>query len=221
MKLTNAARFNAVLLLAAISVTLILLSPGLRVVGVQFPRQGWVLENLFVWQLGWWLWLGAIFGWMWLLVGLQWTYLPAHRIASMLQSGLLLIGATLAIAGVVVWMGGLPVAMAQTEASVYILLVDTLALGLIGAGCFMGGIVTFWVGLDLYQQGVLPRLWVVLCLLAGLSAVPTPFLLPFPYHLLVAALCWWLWALYLALLPQLPSPFAEYPSPEYPSAQIQ
>lgn len=212
MKVPNASRFNVVILLAAVAFTLLISRPGLRVVGVQFPRQGWILENALFWQIGWWLWLAAIFGWMWLLIALAWTYLPAHRVASMLQSGLMLIGAVLAIAGVTIWMGSLPVAMAQADATALILLVDTLALGLIGGGCLMGGIVTAWIGLDLFQQRVITRPWTVVCMLAGLIALPTPFLLPSPYHLLVAAICWWLWALYLALLPRLPSPFAEYPT---------
>ena len=212
MKVPNAARFNGVIVFSAVCYTLLFLRPGLRVVGVQFPRQGWILENGLNWQAGWWLWLLAIFGWMWLLVALAWTYLPAHRIASMLQSGLLIISAVLGIAGIITWMGGLPVAMAQTDATGFIFLVDTLALGLLGGGCLMGGIVTAWIGLDLYQQRVLARPWAVICIIAGLGAIPSPFLFPFSYHLLVSALCWWVWALYLALLPRLPSPFSEYPS---------
>ncbi len=89
-------------------------------------------------------------------------------------------------------------------------LVDALALGLIGGGAFMGGLVTLWIGLDLYRQGLLAQRWLALCLLAGLCALPTPFLLPFPYWLIVAALCWWGWALYLAFQSRLPSLYAEW-----------
>jgi hypothetical protein len=210
MKIQNAARFNTIIWLGALFITLFSLRPGLRITGVHFPRQGWIVDNLILWNWGWWLWLAAIFGWMWLLVALAWTYLPAHRVASMLQSGLMLIAAVLSISGVIVWMGVLPPAMMQETATMLVPLVDALALGLIGGGAFMGGAVTLWIGVDLYQQGVLPRPWLWLCLLTGLGALPTPFLLPFPYLLLAAALCWWIWSIYLALQPRLPSPFAEW-----------
>lgn len=210
MKIQQAARFNALFCPAVFFYTLIGMTPGLRVAGVHFPRQGWLVENEFFWASGCWFWLLAIFGWMWLLVALMWSYLPAHRIASMLQSGLMLIGATLAISGVIVWMAVLPPAMRQENATLLAPLVDALALGLIGGGAFMGGIVTFWISLDLYRQGVLATRWLALCLLAGLGALPTPFLLPFPYLLAVAALCWWGWALYLAFQSRLPSLYAEW-----------
>lgn len=211
MKIQSAARYNALLWPSVLFYTMINMLPGLRLTGVHFPRQGWIVDHVFFWTWGWWLWLLAIFGWMWLLIALAWTYLPAHRIASMLQSGLMLIAAVLAMSGVIVWMGVLPPAMAQTTATTLAPLVDALALGLIGGGAFMGGAVTAWIGLDLYQQAVLPRSWLCLCILAGLSALPAPFLLPFPYLLLVAAICWWLWSLYLAFQPRLPTPFAEWP----------
>lgn len=183
--------------------------------GVQFVRQAWLLDHSLQWMAGWWIWLLAIFGWMWLTVALAWTYLPAHRVASMLQSGLMLIGAILLIAGVVLWMGVLPVIAAQPDVATLILLIDTVALTLVGSGCLMGGIVTSWIGVELYVQRVIPRPWPLLCVVAGLSLLPSPFLFPllFPYHLLFAVLCWWLWSLYLALLPKLPSPFAEYLQP--------
>lgn len=210
MKIQQAARYNAVLLPAVLFYTGITIAPGLRVAGVHFPRQGWLVENSFFWAAGCWFWLLIIFGWMWLLVALAWSYLPAHRIASMLQSGLLLIGATLAISGVIVWMAVLPPAMRQDNATLMTPLVDALALGLIGGGAFMGGIVTLWIGLDLYRQRVLTRGWLALCLGAGLCALPTPFVLPFPYLLLAAALCWWGWSLYLAVLSPLPSLYAAW-----------
>lgn len=210
MKVQQAARFNAVFWPAVLFYTVVTMAPGLRIAGVHFPRQGWIVDNSFFWTAGCWVWLLAIFGWMWLLVALAWNYLPAHRIASMLQSGLLIIGATLAISGVIVWMGVLPPAMRQDNAMQIAPLVDALALGLIGGGAFMGGIVTFWIGLDLYHQRVLARSWLMLCMGAGLCAVPTPFLLPFPYLLLAAALCWWGWALYLTFQSRLPSLYAEW-----------
>lgn len=210
MKIQNAARFNAIVWLVVLLFTGFVMRPGLRITGVHFPRQGWIVDNPLLWSLGWWLWLIAIFAWMWLLIALVWTYLPAHRIASMLQSGLMLIAAVLAISGVIVWMGVLPPAMTQATATTLAPLVDALALGLISGGAFMGGAVTAWIGLDLYQQGVLPRPWLWLCIVAGLAALPAPFILPFPYLLLVGALCWWLWSIYLARRPRLPSPFAEW-----------
>jgi hypothetical protein len=210
MKVQQAARFNAICWPAVLFYTVFTMAPGLRITGVHFPRQGWIVENNFFWSSGCWFWLLAIFGWMWLLVALMWSYLPAHRLASMLQSGLMIIGATLAISGVTVWMAVLPPAMRQESATMLTPLVDALALGLIGGGAFMGGIVTLWIGLDLYRQGLLAQRWLALCLLAGLCALPTPFLLPFPYLLIVAALCWWGWALYLAFQSRLPSLYAEW-----------
>ncbi|HRW04155.1 MAG TPA: hypothetical protein P5121_03620 [Caldilineaceae bacterium] len=213
MKVPSAARYNAVIWLSVLGATPVLLLPGLRMVGVQFIRQAWILEHPAYWMMGWWIWLMAIFGWMWLLVALAWTYLPAHRVASLLQSGLMIIGAVLLIAGVIVWMGVLPVVMVERDATVWIRVLDALALNLLGGGALMGGIVTMWIGLDLYRQRLLNRWWVLLCILAGLFALPSPFLFPlgFPFHLIPAILCWVLWSGYLALLPRLPSPFAEYP----------
>ncbi|MEZ4866927.1 MAG: hypothetical protein R3C14_36735 [Caldilineaceae bacterium] len=207
MKIPNAARFNMLIILAALPFTLLELRIGIRISGVHFIRQGWILEHPFFWQWGWWLWLAVIFGWMWLLITLMWSYLPAHRVTTMLQSGLMLIAAVLAISGIIVWMAALPQIMTQENAAALIPLVDALALGLIGGGALMGGAVTAWIGLELYQQQVLSRLWVPLLIMSGLAALPSPFLLPNVYGLLLAALCWWLWAIYLAFLPCLPSPF--------------
>lgn len=210
MKIQQAARFNAIVWPIVLFYTVVIMGPGLRLTGVHFPRQGWLAANESLWTAGCWLWLLAIFGWMWLLVALAWSYLPAHRIATMLQSGLMLIGATLAISGVIGWMAVLPPAMRQENATLLAPLVDAFALGLIGGGAFMGGIVTIWIGLDLYRQDLLATRWLALCLLAGLCALPAPFLLPFPYLLAVAALWWWGWALYLALRPRLPGLYAEW-----------
>ena len=99
MKTPIAARFSVITLLGALLYSVFVMAPGLRIVGVSFPRQAWIAENPLLWSLGLWLWLAAIFCWMWVMVSLMWAYLPAYRIASMLQSGLLTIGATLAIGG--------------------------------------------------------------------------------------------------------------------------
>jgi len=212
MKIQIAARVNVIVWIALCLVTALWLLPGVRLVGVQFVRQGWILDHPTLWTAGWWVWLLAIFCWMWLLITLSWTYLPGHRVASMLQSGLLIMGALMLLIGVIVWMGLLPVVLGGEDAETLIRLVDMFALSLLGAGSFMGGIVTTWVALDLYRQRVLARPWLVFCLLAGLSMIPSPFLFPllFPYHLLLAAACWLCWSSYLALLPQLPAPFSEY-----------
>lgn len=210
MKIQQAARFNAVLWPVILFYTVIIMTPGLRVTSVHFPRQGWLAAHENWWAIGCWLWLLAIFGWLWLLMALAWSYLPVYRMTSILQSGLLLIGATLAISGVIVWMTVLPPAMRQANATMLVPLVDALALGLIGGGAFTGGVVMLWIGLDLYRQGVLARRWLTFCLVAGFCALPTPFLLPFPYLLAVAALCWWGWALYLALQARLPSRYTQW-----------
>ena len=214
MKVPSAARYNAVIWLAVLGATPGLLLPGLRMIGVQFIRQGWLLAHPLFWRLGWWLWLMAIFGWMWLLVALAWTYLPAHRVSTVLQSGLMVIGAVLMIAGVIVWMGVLPTVIQQEDATTWMYVVDSLALNLLGGGCLMGGCVTVWIGVDLYRQQVLKRGWVILCLIAGICVIPSPFLFPlyFVYHLVPALLCWLLWSIYLAFQPRLPTPFPEYPT---------
>ena len=83
----------------------------------------------------------------------------------------------------------LSAAMMQTTATTLAPLVDALALGLIGGSALIGGAVTAWIGWDLYAHKALSRTW--LCIGAGLCALPTPLLLPFPYLLLLAALAWW------------------------------
>ncbi|MBE2237967.1 MAG: hypothetical protein IAE81_09275 [Caldilineaceae bacterium] len=112
MKTPIAARFSAFTLLAALLYALLVMASGLCIVGVSFPRQGWLLENAMLWKPGLWLWLAMIFGWMGLAASLLWAHLPAHSIAPMLQSGLLVIGATLSIDGVTVWMAGLSASLA-------------------------------------------------------------------------------------------------------------
>jgi hypothetical protein len=209
MKSNVAGRFSAFTLVVAILYSLLIMRPGLRIVGVSFPRQAWILENSLLWSAGLWLWLVCIAGWMWVLVSLMWAYLPAHRIASMLQSGLVVIGATLAIAGVVVWMAALPAALRLPSVNELLMLVDGLALGLLGAGALMTGLATGWVAIDLMRFSPLRRIWVAAVALTGVLMIPSPFLLPFPWHLLAAAVCWLAWTLYLSGLRRLPSTFPE------------
>ncbi len=209
MKTPSAARFSATFTAIAVLYALLIMRPGLRLVGVSFPRQAWIMETPWLWSLGLWLWLALIFGWMWVLVSLMWAYLPAHRVVTMLQSGLLIIGATLAIAGTVTWMAALPPILPLQSVNELLPLVDGLALGLLGAGAFMSGLVTVWIGIDLMRFSPLGAGWSALCLAAGALSVPTPFLLPLPWHLVAAAVCWLAWCLYLGLRRRLPSAYPE------------
>ncbi|MCC9077693.1 hypothetical protein FKZ61_016460 [Litorilinea aerophila] len=210
MKIIFAAGFSALAVLVAGLFSALMMRPGLHVMGVLLPRQVWLVEHAWIWRLGWWLWLLALFSWMLLLVALIWGYIPAHRIATMLQSGLILLAAALTIAGVAFWMQGLPWAANQQNAYELVLLVDTLALGLMGAGLFMGGAVTLWLAVDLMRQPTLPGWWMAPAVVAGLSALPSPFLLPRGAHLILAGVAWLFWCLLLATRRQLPSAFSEW-----------
>ncbi len=108
MKVIQAARFSGLIFLVATTFAIFATRTGYRIVGVTLPRQVWLVEHPTLWAAGNWLWMLAIFSWMLVLVALMWSYSPAHRISSMLQSGLLIIAAVLLIAGVVVWMNVLP-----------------------------------------------------------------------------------------------------------------
>lgn len=144
MNVPNAARFTTVAFLGAAFYTWLQMRPGLDFGGAFVERQTWLLIHSGGWRLGWWLRLLAIFSWMWLLVALAWSYLPAHRMAAMLQSSLMIIAAVLAITGVTVWMVVLPAARPLGDATNgagenLAPLVDMLAMSLVSAGCFMGG----------------------------------------------------------------------------------
>jgi hypothetical protein len=211
MSVPNAARFTTVVFLGAALYTWLQMRPGLAAVGLAAERQAWLALHGPVWTLGWWLWLVAIFSWMWLLVALAWSYLPAHRMAAMLQSGLMIIAAVLAIAGVTVWMALLPSAVQLGDAASGVgetlaPLVEMLAMSLISAGCFMGGLVTSWIAWDLIRQRVLRRFWLWLLLLA-----PAPFTALHSYPLAAALGLWLVGSLWLATRPRLPSPFSEWP----------
>ena len=183
---------------------------GYRIVGVTLPRQVWIVEHPTLWAVGNWLWMLAIFSWMLVLVALMWSYLPAHRISSMLQSGLLIIAAVLLIAGVVVWMNVLPYGAGQPNAVDLIPLIDSLALGLFGAGLFMAGLVTAWIGIDLIRLKALSREWALPAALAGACLLPAPFLLP-RFTLIAAGLLLWLvWCLVLGTRKSMPNAYAEW-----------
>ena len=164
------------------------------------------------WSLGGWLWLLALFSWMVLLTALTWSYLPAHRMAGSLQSGLMIIAAVLIIASVGVWMEVLPTAFAPTElVSSLTPLIDALALSFLGSGYFMGGVTTAWIAWDLMRQQVLPRPWLLLALFSGLCILLAPFFQFNPYLLLTSLFCWLAWCLWLSIQRRLPSPFSSWP----------
>jgi hypothetical protein len=210
MKTPVAACFSSVSLVIVVVYSLVLMRPGLRLVGVSFPRQAWIAENSLLWSLGLWLWLAAFFCWMWVMVSLMWTYLPAHRVASMLQLGLLVISATLATTGVATWMAAPPTILPMRSVNELLPLVDSLALGLFGVSALISGVVMIWVAVDLMRDSPLRRGWLGLLLIAGALLAPSPFLLPYPWHLLAAAGCWLGWALHLAWMRRLPDTPLEF-----------
>lgn len=125
--------------------------------------------------------------------------------------------------GVTVWMAVLPSALQIGDAATrtgetLAPLVDILAMSLISAGCFMGGLVTSWIAWDLIRQQVLHRFWLWLLVLAGLFLAPAPFLALHPYPLAAALWCWLLCTLWFSTRGRLPSPFSEWPAatPEFP-----
>ncbi|MCS6828872.1 MAG: hypothetical protein NZ553_19835 [Caldilinea sp.] len=192
-----AGRLSAVTLTVAVFYALWVMRPGLRIVGVSFPRQAWIMENPLLWSLGLWLWLAVIVGWVGVLISLMGAYASLGRVSTMLQFGLLLTAAALAFAGFAVWMAALPAALRLPSVNELLTLVDGLALGLLGVAALLGGVATSWVALDLMRSSPLQKRWVTIAVLAGALMVPSPFLLPFPWHLLAAAICWLVWTLYL------------------------
>jgi hypothetical protein len=210
MKIQVAATLSAIACLSASLYTFLVMRPGVRILGVQIQRYFWVSESSGAWALGWWLWLISIFCWMLLMVTLAWSYIPAHRVPSMLQSGLMIIAATLGIGGIVVWMNALPLAAALENAHAIAPLVDAVSLGLMGSGLFMGGIVTAWMGFDLWRLNILPFRWVLPMMVAGLSALPSPFLFPQATHLIVGLTIWLGWCVFLATRHQFPLSFKEW-----------
>jgi hypothetical protein len=210
MKVRYAAGFSAIIVLASLLFSLALMRPGLPLIGVILRRQAWLIESTPLWNAGLWLWLLAIFSWMVVLVVLAWSYLPGHRIASMLQSGLMLISAVLTIGGVVTWMNVLPFAAAQDDAATWISLVDRLALGLLGAGLFMGGAVTAWITIDIIRLQLASPYWWAPGTAAGILLIPAPFLLPQSWFLVAAALIWVGWLIFLASRRSIPYAYTEW-----------
>lgn len=187
MKVSFAAIYSSISLTIASLYTIFVSRAGLKIQGVLLPRRGWINENPLAWEIGWWLWMLVVVGWMLFLVTLIWRYSPAHRVPTMLQSGLIIIASVLVVIGILVWMAVLPVAVDLENAVNIVPLIDAFALGAIGAGCLMGGIVTSWICIDLLRLRKLTWSWVVPGLIAGLCMIPSPFLLPQPYLLAVSA----------------------------------
>lgn len=212
MKLQYAAGFTGIVFTIAALYTITLLRPGLALSSVTLNRQAWLDSSSLIWVGGWWLWLVAIFSWMLLLVTFMWSYSPAHRIATMLQSGLVIIAAVLAICGVIAWMRALPVVLADaiTNPAEMAALVDALALGLLGGGLFMGGVVTAWIGFDLLRLKKLTWPWLAPGIASGLCAIPSPFVLPQPVLLIVGLLCWIGWSAFLATRSDPPRAYTEW-----------
>jgi hypothetical protein len=152
----------------------------------------------------------AIFGWMVLIVTLMWSYIPGHRVATMLQNGLIVIAAVLAIGGVVTWMNVLPMVAGQPQAAAMVPVIDALALGLLGAGLFMGGGVTLWHLVDLVRLGFLPISWTWPGFAAALCLLPAPWLLPGGLLVLSGSVLWAGWCLFLSTRVRWPSAYAEW-----------
>jgi hypothetical protein len=205
MKVIRAAMFAAVVFGITNLYTLFVLPTPLGVTVDWTLRHDWLVANPLLWAVGGWLGLLAVFAWMLVLIALMYAYIPAHRLSTMLQSGLMLIGAVLLIIGLVIWMNLLPTARDGDQAT----FVDGLALSILGAGFFMGGAVTAWIVLDLALMEKLPRLWLLPGFLAGVLAVPSPFVLPNPLLLTVSALLFLIWALIFAVQRLIPAAYAE------------
>ena len=179
-----AARFTSITFLLAALYSGLELRPGLHIVGVLIPRLAWVLNHPATWQVGWWLWLLALFGWMWLLITLVGAHLPARRVTTMLQFALAISAAVLAMSGILVWMQVLPVLFRyKTLINEMTPVLDALVLGLLGLGLLLGGLVTAWIGWDLWRQQVLPRVCMLLLIGAGLCTLPSPWLLAEQHYL--------------------------------------
>jgi hypothetical protein len=205
MKLIYAARFAAVVFLVAILYILFILTTPLAVTTDWALRSGWLATNRVPWLVGGWLALLAVFAWMVLLVALMHAYTPVHRISTMLQSGLIGIGAVLLVVAIVIWMNLLLQAADGEQAA----FVDGLALSLLGAGFLMGGGVTAWIAIDLALLQKLPRAWLLPGLLAGLLAIPSPFLLPNKLLLVPAVALFFVWSVLLGMQRTLPAAYTE------------
>lgn len=216
MKLIRAARLAGIAALAAGIYSLLVLRPFyLKSVQAHEASQ-LALDSIWQWRLGGWLWLLAIFAWMILLVALMHYYSPVHRISSMLQSGLVVVAATLLIISVLTGMNlfgltrilsdGHPVARLE----IYQNLVEQFAMTFLGAGLLMGGGVTTWICIDLVILDKLPTSWMVPGAVAGVLSLLSPFVLPVLMHLLVANLAYFVWCSILGLRVSLPAAYPDF-----------
>jgi len=210
MKIINAARFSGIVFLIASLYTFFLSRTGFDSTLAVLDRQTWFADSGLLWMGVGWLWLLAIFSWMVLLVAFIWSYLPGHRIPTMLQSGLMVISATLAIASVIVWMNILPFVAGREDAQAYMPLVDRFALTFLGAGLFMGGAVTTWIIYALMHEKFIPRSWAIPGIIAGLCFLPAPILLPRPQLIIYGMIVWMLWCAFLGTRREMPDAFSEW-----------
>ncbi|MBI3958072.1 MAG: hypothetical protein HY328_04620 [Chloroflexi bacterium] len=208
MKLIPLARFAAFILLAVFLYGLLLLPTPLAVESGWEARQAWLGHNELLWSLGGWLALAGVFGWMAFLVALMYVYSPAHRVATMLQSGLMLLSAGLLIAGVTVWMALLPGA-ANGEWAAFI---DRLALAFLGGGLLMAGVTTAWITLDLALLERLPWPWLLPGTVAAALWIPAPFVLPTALPALIGLVIFVAWTGFWATRRTLPPVYQELTS---------
>lgn len=215
MKLIRAARFAGITAFVAGIYSLLVLRPVFLRSAQTLPPQVLAEESLWQWALGGWLWMLAIFAWMILLVALRHDYSPVHRISSTIQSGLVVIAATLLIFGVLAGMNRLGLAevldSGQPAETIVVIqkIVEQFALTISGAGLLMGGGVTTWICIDLVVLNKLPVSWMVPGAVAGVLALLSPLLLPELRHLLVALLAYCVWCLILGLRDSLPAAYPD------------
>jgi len=208
MRLTPLARFAALILLAVLLYGWLLLRVPLAVESDWAVRLAWLGQNGPVWMIGGWLALAGIFGWMAFLVALMHIYSPAMRVATMLQSGLMLLSAGLLIAGVTVWMALLPSAASGEWAA----FIDRLALVFLGGGLSMAGATTAWITLDLGLLRRLPWPWLLPGTIAAALWIPSSFVLPAALPALIGLALLALWTGFWATRPTLPPVYQELTS---------
>jgi len=216
MRLIRAARGAGVAAFAAGIYSLFILRQVYLLTGIAHNTRDLPEESLWQWGLGGWLWLLAIFSWMVLLVALKHYYSPVHRISSSIQSGLMVIAATLLIAGIVAGMNRIGLVYAlnadQPDGSITAIekIVELFALSLLEAGLLMGGGVTTWICIDLVVLKKLPVAWMVPGAAAGVLALFSPLLLPELRHLLIALFAYCVWCLILGFRTSLPAGYPDF-----------
>ncbi len=133
----------------------------------------------------------------------------------MLQSGLVVVAATLLILSVLAGMNrfGLTEVLSDGHPvetfGIYLNLVEHFALTTLGAGLLMGGGVTTWICIDLVVLNKLPTSWMAPGAVAGVPSLLSPFLLPELRHLLLALLAYFIWCSILGLRVSLPAAYPD------------